>query len=71
MKLHYYPDTDTLAIRLSDRPTVESSEIAPDVVADFDADGNLTGIDIDLASKKVDLSTLETDRFPNRIMKVA
>lgn len=71
VKLHYYPDTDTLAIRMADRPTVESAEIAPDVVTDFDVDGNLVGIDIDLASTKVDLTTLETDLLPNREMKVA
>jgi uncharacterized protein YuzE len=55
MKLNYYADTDSLYIDLSERTSVESREISEDVVLDYDAEGNLVGIDIDNASRKVDL----------------
>ncbi len=60
----YYPDTDTLSIRLKDASSVNTKEIANDVVVDFDADGNVISIDIDLASKKLNLQTLEMVDFP-------
>ena len=59
MKIQYFQDTDTLSIRLNDKPSLESEEIAPDVVVDFDAEGGVVGIEIDLASSKVDLKSLE------------
>lgn len=64
MKLQYSPDTDSLYIGLQERPSVESEEVAPGVVLDFDANGNVVGIDIDRASELLDLSTLETDFLP-------
>ena len=64
MKLHYYPETDSLYIDLASRPSADSREIAEGLVADFDADGNIVGIDIDNASKKIDLSKLETEALP-------
>ena len=56
MKFHYYPETDTLYIDLSKKVSADSIEVAPGVVLDFDADGNITGIDINHASKIIDLS---------------
>ncbi len=67
MKLRYYPDTDTLSIRLKDGSSINTEEIANDVVADFDADGNVISIDIDLASKKLNLQTLEMVDFPGSV----
>jgi len=64
MKFHYYAETDSLYIDLVDRPGVDSQEVKPGVVLDFDADGNLVGIDIDHASKVVNLSRLEVEEFP-------
>jgi uncharacterized protein YuzE len=64
MKLDYYPDTDSLYIDLSSRPSVESQEVSEGVILDYDADGNLVGIDIDHASRKLDLSELVTNRIP-------
>ena len=49
MKLNYYPETDSLYIDLSERTSVESREISEGVVLDYDADGNLVGLDIDNA----------------------
>ena len=64
MNLHYYPDTDSLYIDLSDRPSADSREIAAGLVIDFDADGHVVGIDIDHASKIVDMSRLEAEALP-------
>jgi len=59
MKLAYYQDTDSLYIDLSESPSAESREISEGVVLDYDVDGNLVGIDIDNASRKVELHRLE------------
>ncbi len=64
MKLHYYPETDSLYIDLNSRPSADSCEIANGLVIDFDAEGNIVGIDIDHASHKLDLTTLETVSIP-------
>ena len=64
MKLNYYAETDSLYIDLSERPSVESREITEGVVLDYDAEGNLVGIDIDNASRKVDLKKLTLNKLP-------
>ena len=64
MKLNYYADTDSLYIDLSERPSVESREVTEGVVLDYDAEGHLVGIDIDNASRKVDLKKLTLNKLP-------
>jgi len=71
MKLDYYPETDSLYIDLSEKPSAESKEISEGVVLDYDAEGNLVGIDIDNASKKVQLRELTLSRLPAEIHAVA
>jgi uncharacterized protein YuzE len=55
MKLTYDAATDSLYLTLRDGGGDNSNEIAPNVVADFDADGHLTGLDIQHARKTIDL----------------
>lgn len=64
MKLHYYPEADSLYIDLNSRPGADSREVADGLVIDFDAQGNIVGIDIDHASEKLDLKTLEAVSLP-------
>ena len=64
MKFRYYPETDSLYIDLSEKPSAESNEVAPGVLLDFDAAGNLVGIDIDRASKIVNLARLDAEELP-------
>jgi len=64
MKLHYYPETDSLYIELKTAPGAETREIVDGLVVDFDADGNVVGFDIDHASRKLDLSKVETIALP-------
>jgi uncharacterized protein YuzE len=71
MKLHYYPETDSLYIDLNDKPSADSREIVEGLVVDFDAEGNVVGIDIQHASMKLDLKTLETESLPALAVKIA
>lgn len=70
MNLNYYPDTDSLYIDLSSKPSVDSNEVSPGVVVDYDAEGNITGIDIDKASKILDLKELTLNHLPIEVHKV-
>ncbi len=70
MKLNYYPETDSLYIDLSERTSVESREISEGVVLDYDADGNLVGIDIDNAGTKVDIQKLTVSKLPASVETV-
>ena len=67
MKLTYHPDTDSLYIDLSERPSVDSQEISEGVILDYDAQGNLVGIDIDHASNKVVLNELTLSKLPTEM----
>jgi uncharacterized protein YuzE len=51
VKLHYYPETDSLYIVLNSGSSADSREITDGLVIDFDAQGNIVGIDIDHASQ--------------------
>jgi uncharacterized protein YuzE len=64
MKITYYPETDSLYIDLSENPSVESVEISEGVVVDYDSEGSLVGIDIDNASKKVELKKFTLSKLP-------
>ena len=39
-EINYFPDTDSLYIDLSHRPSVESQEVSEGVVLDYDGEGN-------------------------------
>jgi uncharacterized protein YuzE len=71
MKLQYYPDTDSLYIDLSSKPSVESLEVSEGVVLDYDAEGNLVGIDIDNASRKVELRELILSKLPAEVQSIS
>lgn len=68
MEVRYFPDTDSLYIALSSRESINSEEIAPGFVADYDAVGRVVGIDIDSrASELVDLSDIKLTGFGVRV----
>ena len=71
MKLHYHPETDSLYIELRAAAGVETREIADGLNADFDSAGNVVGLDIDGASTKLDLDTLEAIALPFASLKAA
>jgi uncharacterized protein YuzE len=64
VRLSYHHDTDSLYIDLSEATSVDSVEVSDGVVLDYDAEGNLVGIDIDHASKKVALQRVVLSAMP-------
>jgi uncharacterized protein YuzE len=64
MKLHYYPETDSLYIELQSAPGREVREIVEGLAVDLDANGDVVGFDIEHASRKFDLSRVETIALP-------
>jgi uncharacterized protein YuzE len=71
MKINYYPETDSLYIDLSYKTSVDSREVSDGIVLDYDADGNLVGIDIDQASVKLDIRELILSKLPAEITQLA
>ena len=71
MKLNYYADTDSLYIDLSGMTSVESKEVSEGIVLDYDSKGNLVGIDIDNASKKLNLKELIINKMPVQIQTIS
>jgi YD repeat-containing protein len=53
MKATYDPHTDTLTLELRAVPMAESDEDKPGVILDYDAEGNLVGVEILDASRRV------------------
>ncbi len=70
MKLLYYPDTDSLYIDLNAKPGADVLEIVDGLVVDIDEEGRPVGIDIQHASRRLDLSTLETGALPWQDVKL-
>jgi uncharacterized protein YuzE len=64
MKLHYYPETDSLYIAFRNVPATETRELAEGLNADFDSAGNIIGFDIDHASGRLDLESVEAFSLP-------
>lgn len=64
MKIEYFEGTDTLYIDIKETVSSESKEISKGIIADYDSEGNLTGIEIDNAKSVVNLSSLETKALP-------
>ncbi len=53
MKVRYDPEVDVLRITLSDAPVEESDEDKPGIILDYDKDGNVVGLEILDASKRI------------------
>ncbi|HET9402323.1 MAG TPA: DUF2283 domain-containing protein [Candidatus Acidoferrales bacterium] len=70
MKLHYDRETDSLYIDLNSRPSADSREIQEGLVIDLDEQGQVVGIDIQHASKLLDLETLEAESLPATSLKL-
>lgn len=64
MTFYYDADLDQLAIQFADRAAVESEEVAPGLVLDFDAEGRVVGIEVAHASETMDLSRLDVGALP-------
>jgi uncharacterized protein YuzE len=54
MKVTYNPEPDTLRVLFRDAPIEESDEDKPGMILDYDKDGNVVGLEILDASKRMD-----------------
>jgi uncharacterized protein YuzE len=54
MKISYDPEVDVLRILLTGRQIEESDETRPGVILDYDVDGNIVGIEVLEASRRVE-----------------
>jgi uncharacterized protein YuzE len=54
MKVIYDPDKDILQISFSEATVEETTKITPELVLDYDKDGELIGLEIRQASTKVE-----------------
>ena len=64
MTFRYDQESDMLYIELVSKVSTESEEVAPGIVLDFDENNHVVGIEIEDASKSIDLSRLEVSAFP-------
>ena len=46
MKLHYDPEADALYVRFSDQKILESEEVRPGLILDFDEEGRIVAIEM-------------------------
>ena len=71
MKVNYHVETDSLYIDLSDAESADTREVSEGVLLDYDTEGNLVGIDIDNASRKVNLQKLIISKLPGDVETIA
>jgi len=70
-EIELLPDTNSLYIDLSERPSTESREISEGIVLNYDAEGKLVGINIDNASNKVEMNRLILSKIPGKVETAA
>ncbi len=63
MKLTVDREADALYLDLDDAPAVESEEISPGVILDYNAEGKVVGIEMLHLSKRVAVKTLSRMEF--------
>ena len=54
MRLKIDRESDALYLRLDESAVVESEEVQPGVILDYDAEGNMVGIEILNLSSRID-----------------
>lgn len=59
MVFEYHKETDMLYIKLAGGVSVESEEVSPGVVVDYDENDRAIGIEIEDASKYIEMTRLE------------
>ena len=53
VRLHYDRETDAAYLRFSDEAVIESEEVSPGLVLDFDAGGRLVALEILQAASRL------------------
>lgn len=52
MRFDYDPEVDALYIRLNEVKIIESEEVQPGIILDFDENGKVAGVEVLNASKR-------------------
>ncbi len=63
MKVHFDPDADALYLRLDDSPILESEEVSPGIVLDFNEEQQVVGIEILRVQERVPRANLKQFEF--------
>ena len=63
MKVHFDEQADALYLRLDDSPVVESEEVRPGVVLDFNDAHQVVGVEILRVKERVPLAHLKQIQF--------
>jgi uncharacterized protein YuzE len=63
MKMHYDEKTDALYLRLDDSKIVESEEVQPGIVLDFNASNQVVGVEILRVQERVPSANLKEIQF--------
>ena len=63
MKIHFDEKADALYLRLDDSKVVESEEVQPNIVLDFNAQNRVVGIEILHVKEHVPLESLKKMQF--------
>lgn len=63
MRLKVDQKNDALYFRLDEAAVVESEEVRPGVILDYDASGNVVGVEILGLSKRVPVEMLKSLKF--------
>ncbi len=63
MKVHYDEKADALYIRLDDSKIIESEEIQPGIILDFNEQNQVVGLEILKVKNKVPLANLKQIQF--------
>lgn len=70
-KIKYEAEDDAAYIRLSNDRILESEEVAPNIVFDYDAEGRIVGIEILTAPKTLAPGDWQNARLPGKASNVA
>ena len=71
MRLKIDEEADALHLQLTDVPVVESEEVAPGIVVDYDASDQVVGIEVLYLSKRPHPVNLMDFQFETRPKKLA
>lgn len=59
MKMHYDPNSDALYLRLDDSQIIESAEVQPGIILDYDANNQVIGVEILRVKERVPSADLQ------------
>ena len=71
MRLGYDRETDTAYIKFEPQPSTESFELSDAIIIELDADEHVVGIEIQWASKQLDIEALKAALEPKATTRPA